>query len=61
MGKGRLYMLKNEDEGFTTGAYIRWDSVNKVWTVVSFEDDSFFDGIEIEAIETNPHIFYEDK
>lgn len=48
------YELQENDIAYTTGAYIRWNG--KWWDVVSFEDDTYYDGELVEEVESKPYI-----
>lgn len=46
------YFLKVGDTAYTTGALVEWDGV--WWKVVSFEDETYYDGEIVEDIEGKP-------
>ena len=47
------YELKVGDVAFTTGAHIRW--TGKLWEVMGFEDDTFYDGELVNDVEEHPY------
>lgn len=47
-------LIKRGDRVYATGVFLRRSG--KTWRVVSFEDDTYFDGEYVEDIEGEPYI-----
>ena len=50
----KRYYLKKGDWVYATGVKLAWDE--EKWHVVSFEDDTFYDGEYVQEVENNPYI-----